>query len=1245
MRPATATGLSPGDSGSLESRPETLWRLIDPLHQRFTAGKPIPAVPAEALAEAYFRIGVHPDTEPQKALELLGDAHKLNPANPKHPYHLGLLYLRRGQPGAAIEWLQAAAARSPVNHRVRAHLSIAFRELDAQRLADAGYTGADRATGEKIAGDVRGGVDHFDRSAYGEKPKPAATGTDPESLTTVALIRPGVCRWSGIHDVEAESRLRGRTTERTRDVLAAELETVVGLASRRSGGRAAFTVLAVQWMVCGYPVATIRRLAQRLPPDDGPSARLLELVCELFQTDPAELPGRLAECLAEGSLPDVLAALIHHRRLLWRPLRFPDLGAHTAAREFTEGEPDRHVKALEAARRELDAEARAPMADVPDGSAAALAETTDPDSRLAAFERVASELTTLRGNLKGQIGALAKATKNPDFDYAAVAGDRRLLEDLADGLEQARTAWLADLQQFQEAELSGLAGLVVDFAGYQRRLQDCESVLQESFRSTVAPLKKQVDKRLKQLESEHAGIEPAATPEATDLAARCAALDLPRLAATSAVDPTESSGPEQEREREQAHQAGGAGPEPLGAPAVRATAREQVTAALAAAEQALDANFDRAWQTLEPYPPVLWNRDALVLLRGHLRGRQAEAELRLGRSSAARRRWNSMLADDPLHPGVLHNLAVAHTSAGDPVEAAEAWGRYLEAIYLRDLLHGQIRRGAAARESVHRIFAASFGTAPLCVGPKQDDDDADFSRQIPLLLSSRAKVRLVTEHMRLEELNHIVSHRSPILLLGIGRSDGDGASTARERRVFALRKVLPLLPVRVRDAMEKECLRLLDAASTEASEAKGRVRRSGDQAEEDAHAKWVSGRIGWKRGIRNAVLDGDWPLSDYSGAVVANLALIDAVSLDAKDPLLRDCVQQSFPGNDPDEMIQLLDGISGEAARFALKQILAAGEAAAYSSEADAQRFAEQFRRIGRSWGRNAVPEQWSGFLDDLVQLYGARTESALKILQKRDDSTDDADREILTAAVPVLESWVERLPGATGPARALATVLGRLKRYDDALKVLAHADAEAFSAAGRERVLRERIQLDILRGQFQTAVDTLCSLLEKNPDDEQLRVLLTNAFDRWISSGNAVPEPKAITAAFSRWTDEETVGNRRILALNAAFALHRANSANSSVESLVAVLQEMVLHDPDHLMAHYHLCEALVSQAWEYRDRMRQEAGTGRAALRAMLDLVLADCGRRASALRPRLEGEEYAKHRQQLDKILEEVGFPVGE
>lgn len=1215
----------------MESSPEKLWRLIDPIHQRFTAGQRLPAVHAETLAEAYFRIGVHPGTAPDTAVELLGHAHRLEPANPKHPYHLGLLHLRRGQPEQALQWFEAAAVRSPVNHRVRAHMSFALRELDALRQDASGYTGADRALSEKIAIAVRAGEDDFDLIlGVAEEPVEGGAEPDQQAAKTVALIRPGVCRWSGIRDVEAEGRLRARTTERTRDALAAELVTIGDLAHRRRGGNAAFTVLAVQWMICGYPVETVRRLARALPPGDGPSARLLALVCELFETDPAELASRLAACLAERSLPDVLVALIHHQRLLWRPLCLPDLGAYAAARGADEDEPERHVKALETIRRGLLADRPEPMRDVAaQGTASGEAgESATPDARLADFERAAGALKELRNEVRACTKKLSGQEIATEADYARVAGDRRLLETLINDLEQARTTWLADLQQFMESEPTGH---VMEFGEFQRRLENCESGFQAPFRSLITPLKKRVDKPLAQARARYGDVEPAPSQETEELAARLAALGgsgqpasaprptVPASATASATATADATS---------------------GAPA-------GIAEALAGAEQALDANFEAAWQTLEAYPTELWHRDALVLLRGHIGGRQSEADFRLGRSSAARRRWNSLLADDPLHPGVWHNLAVAHSCANDPVEAAEAWGRYVESIYLRDLLHGDVRRGAAERAALHRVLAASFGTAPLCRALLPGEEDAErreaVAKQIPSLLGSRAKVALVTDHLRLDEVNHTVSHRSPVLLLGIGRSDGDGAPAARERRAESVGKAAAILPARVREAFQAECLRLLDQAGAEVSEAKGRVRRRGDEAEESAHAEWVERRILWKRGIFGAVAapEADWPLTDYSGAVIANLRLIDESALDAADPVVWDRVQQFFPGDGPKEMVEFLNGLSGVAADFAYKQILAAAEAVE-DTTADTRRFAERFGRIGRSWARGGVSERWLALLDDPVKLYGPSVKAALELLADSDGPADEAEREVAAAAVPVLQEWVERLPGATGPARVLARLLGLIEQYEEALRVLDRADAQAFSVLGREKLLRGRILLDILRGRFSEAVAVLGSQLAAHPDDQQLRGLLISAFDRWIKAGEDVPTPQTIAEAFARWSDEDTTQIRRILALNAALAAH--DEAKSRIGPLVETLRAMVAADPEHLMAHCQLSEALLKAAWECRIEMQTLARSERDAKRDDYFAALLECHKASKALLPRLAGSEYSKQRARLEEILEQVGEALG-
>ena len=1004
----------------------------------------------------------------------------------------------------------------------------------------------------------------------------------------------------------------------------------------------------MQWLLDGYPAATVRRLARRLPAADGPSARLLELVCELFEVDLEELPGRLAETLAERSLPDPLVALIHRQRLFWRPLRFPDPGAHAAARAFTGGEPERHVNALATAWRELSADPPEPMADVPEPAPDAAAAAEDPQARLATLELAASGLRELRGSIQKYIKELNQHKIETAADYARASGDRRLLADLVDGLERLRTAWLADLQRFQQqyaerAEPSEgpESGVEADFARFQLRLETCEAAFQESSGSLLTPLKRKIDKVLDKARAEYGGTEPVVSRRALALVAQLTALEQARRPTTPETG-TDAGAPKQAgRSRDRVR------PRPAPAPA-EASGHERVAHALGAAEQALDANFAEAWQSLDAYPPTLRQRDALILLRGYLGGRQAEAELRLGRPTEARRRWTALLADDPVQPAVLHNLAVAHTSAGDPAPAAEAWDRYIEAVYLRDLLHGELRRGAAARADLHRVLAASFGTAPLCTVliPGDEDERDEAERQIPPLLASRAKVSQVAVHLRLEELNHTYAHRSPTLLLGIDRPDGDAAAAARERRAGALKAAVPGLPTRVREAFAKECVHALDKACAEVSGDKGRVRRPGDEDEQSAHAEWVQARVRWKFAIFSAIAGehADWALTEYSGAVIGNLRLIDGLSLDPTDPVLRDCLQRFRSNDDPDSVIEWLDNLSDYAAGFAFKRILEAAEAAA-ESRAAAQRFAEQFRRIGRSWGGNPVPERVLERLDDPLELYADTVQAALLIVRDSDDLVHDGhEREVVAGAVPALEDWVQRLPGATGPARALVRMLGALGRYDDALRVLTRAEGEAFSRVGREKVVRARILLDIVRGEFASAIALLRGKIDEQPDDEQLRGLLVGAYDRWIKSGARLPTPEAVSADFARWTDEETVRNRRVLAMNAALARHKSATGGVGEARLAQSLRVLIEADPLHVDAHWHLSVTLHRQAWECREQMKRTAGTARKQLRTTMIEVLTECRDRTEKVLLLFEGEQHAEQRETLERILREARDALG-
>ncbi|MFI6475364.1 hypothetical protein ACIBL5_34595 [Streptomyces sp. NPDC050516] len=1168
----------------LEGRPDVLWRMTGQLWADFEQQLPLTQGQLDAVVEACFRIGVHSATEPALALTLLARAHRLDNANPKHPYHVGLLYLRHGRLEAAVRWLTAAAELSPANHRIWAHLSLAHRQLDEVRAGSDGYGGDDRSRAEAIADTIRAGRDDF----------------DPEGATPLLpLLRPGECRWSGVRDMAADGRLRGRTAERSRDVLAVELTDIAELAGRRRGGTAAFTVLAVQWMVYGYPTATVRRLAGGLPQEDGPAIRLLHLVCDLFETDRAELPERLAACLADGSLPDTLTALIHRQRLFWRPLRFPDLGAHAAARAFTDGDPARHEKALRSAERALGAGPPEPMRDVVAPTASAKA-PTGPDERLAVFEEAAARLGALSDDALGHAKALAKGALGNAADFARVSGDKEILTVLVGRLEGVRQAWLEALQRFKDAEP---AGLVMEFEEFRRRVEECEALFQQPLGSLRSILTKKVERKLTAKSAQFAGTEPAPSTHALDLGERLSVLESEQPPGTT----TGAGAPPSDRI-----------PAPAPPPA-HAGPRERVAHALEAAEARLDANFDDAWRTLDAYPPELRHREAVTLLRTYLGGQQAESDLRLGRTTAARRRWGAMLKDDPLHPGVLRNLAVAHTSAGDLAPAAQAWRRHLEALYLKDLAHGDIRRGAAERAEVHRILAGSFGTAPLCAGSAPDSElDGDL-REVPPVLAGTGKVAIATAHLRLEELNHTLSHRSPTLLLGVGRSVGETElATARDRCTDAVEAAVRELPARVREPFAKLCRQRIEEAYRDASQTHGRTRRPGDEAEEQAHEKWVRGRILWRLRLVRALTgaEAEWPLTEYSGDVIANLRLVDAMPMDpANEVVQRAARLLGIPG-DPAETIGRHNQLVQLACQFALRHIFDAAEET--SAGAATQDFPERFRRTARSWGRNgdAIPERYVDLLDDPVQLYRPSARSAFAILETSAVPGDEAERRVVAAAVTGLERWVARLPGATGPARALARLLASLDRHDEVLEVLSTARREAFGEFGRRRLAVSFVRHDIARGEYAEAVTQLRALLDGGFDDERVRNLLIEAYNHWISSGRQVPPARLIAEDLARWSDPGTVDSRRVLVVAATVAAHRDRPDEAGVGPLVDGLRELWETDPGNTEARYQLVHALYGHAWQVREQIRSAAGGRRRTLRDQLDVIRAECEQHATGL-----------------------------
>lgn len=172
----------------------------------------------------------------------------------------------------------------------------------------------------------------------------------------------------------------------------------------------------------------------------------------------------------------------------------------------------------------------------------------------------------------------------------------------------------------------------------------------------------------------------------------------------------------------------------------------------------------------------------------------------------------------------------------------------------------------------------------------------------------------------------------------------------------------------------------------------------------------------------------------------------------------------------------------------------------------------------------------------------------------------------------------------------------------------------------------------------------TLRGEVATHPDDEQLRVLLTTAFARWIESRRNVPSPAMIAEAFAPWTDEDAVRDRRLLVLDAAVVRYNGLPKGAGVSSLVESLRAIVSADPDHLLAHCQLSIALNGLAWERRERMVHTVGADRRELRAAMAAALTECEKRTAVLLPRLGGDEYTEQRTRLATILGETRKALG-
>ena len=302
----------------------------------------------EALVEACFRLGIHPQSDPGEAVPLLLQAHRLDGANPKYAYHLARIFYNGADFDRASKWLETAIVLCPTSHRLWAHVSLLQRDLNAQYRGLHEYEPDDLKTNAtRIANAIREGQDSFSAADLRFKPRRSLAAIEadarrngrkgpsfrdrphraylkdrlanqPDKFASAhRMIDSGHCRWSGVFDLTAEEMLEAQPSNRTLEQLLPLLTYAARMAHGRKGGVSAFVILGVEMLVCGYPVEPVQFLRRSLPARLSlPSLTLLDHVCDLFQATPETVPDLLAESLSQKRIPLMLAALIHHRRVL-----------------------------------------------------------------------------------------------------------------------------------------------------------------------------------------------------------------------------------------------------------------------------------------------------------------------------------------------------------------------------------------------------------------------------------------------------------------------------------------------------------------------------------------------------------------------------------------------------------------------------------------------------------------------------------------------------------------------------------------------------------------------------------------------------------------------------------------------------------------------------------------------------------------------------------------------------------------
>jgi len=1069
------------DPGTLRMRLQELLRL------RESGG--IDPEQTEALAECCFRLAVVADTPFDESLDLLRRAVRYDGANPKYAYHLARLYFKHGKMEHAASWLILASRLCPTSHRIWCHISLLQKELDRVYSGKPEFEPqALRNRGHKIARAIREGKDEIDPILLDFKPPPskkaggddeqrkesedpAVAGTEPAAgkarerqLKVRRLMQPGICRWSGVRDLLAEEMLSQAPSKRNLRQIASVLESLADSAVlNHPGARSRFAILAIEWMLGGYPIERLRRMRARIDAGAGsPSLDLLDLVCDLYEAPSTDLPGMIAESLRDGRIPHLLAALIHQRRLLWRSMEFRKIGDYRAARkllaEVAWGQPGDedalnvqvrkardYSRSLNLGVRQLTAEQPPTFEDrVSEDKDAPVSDGASADKRLTELEEAARKLVgladaafnLLKQDLEPRVSQIADdaawsqaVADRTAFDEiiealtkaggAGKQGVERLVNTIADLGEEARPKGFSERQercgkQFGDLMLPGR------FKKSLKRVDTALGAVSERFKAVPGPRSEEIKRVLMEIR-ETTGIEISGDPERDEPAQEP---DPPYP--TEAVEVVESAEPADPPADAGTSTAETGNATDSGQPAHL----RELCRAVDDVDRCVAEIFEKANATFEAYSAYQKLLPSIQAIRMLVQAKQADTLYRLGHRAEARRVWTGILREDRTNCQVLKNIAVSDTGSADVSRSLASWRSYIEILYFYDIVGGSPRAHGSIRALFHRAFGNAY--APAFLFAELDNKWADNVDNLALFsfLASPGRMRNFVNHKMLEFVNTRLSFVSPPLILGVARTDGEQVRTAaKESLGNFLQSVCRTLPERVRDAFVGLAERHIGQAFEACASAKRLTARKDPHysEEEDAQLQLLKEFVDLKYKLVIAIQKNkDLVKHMESVHFLDELARLDEIPIGQSDGMLRPVA--GARGLTPEGACGLMSNeLRGRLITNLLELVFSEGDGSDQSIRT------RQYRHLVDEWVSRPSFAEYLDFIDDPQHFYPEEVRVAF---------TDDRSSQ---QAVEILYGWHQRFPEFTGPVRLLAQLLHAQGKFDEAIRVLTEACDRGF--------------------------------------------------------------------------------------------------------------------------------------------------------------------------------------------------------